>query len=234
LNGVGDLEGKLGYRFIDPGLLEIALVHRSADRRKNNERLEFLGDSVLNLVISSEIFHRRPLAREGELSRLRANLVRKETLAEIAHELDLGRHLVLGGGELKSGGHRRSSILSDALEAVFGAIYLDGGYTSARSEILRLFSQRLDNLPGHEELKDAKTRLQEILQGRQLPLPIYDVVATQGDAHARSFRVQCRVEALGLSVEGMGTSRRRAEQDAAGKALAAIETSEVPNRDGRG
>lgn len=233
MNGVGDLGGKLAHEFADPELLEIALVHRSADRRRNNERLEFLGDSVLSLVISTEIFQRRPLAREGELSRLRANLVRKETLAEIAQELGLGNHLVLGGGELKSGGHRRSSILSDALEAVFGAIYLDGGYASARGEILRLFSERLEHLPGHEELKDPKTRLQEILQGRQLPLPVYDIVATQGDAHARRFRVRCRIDALRVSVEGNGTSRRKAEQDAAGKALAEIETPGVPEHDER-
>lgn len=230
---VAALGGKLAHQFVDPELLEIALVHRSADRQRNNERLEFLGDSVLSLVISTEIFQRRPLAREGELSRLRANLVRKETLAEIAQELGLGKHLVLGGGELKSGGHRRSSILSDALEAVFGAIYLDGGYASARSEILRLFSERIEHLPGHEELKDPKTRLQEILQGRQLSLPVYDIIAIQGDAHARRFRVQCRIDALGLSVEGDGTSRRKAEQDAAGKALAEIETQGQPDHDGR-
>jgi len=232
LNEPADFSAKLEYRFRDPALLRVALVHRSAHRRHNNERLEFLGDSVLNLVISAELFHRRPGASEGELSRLRANLVRKETLAEIAQDLGLGASLVLGAGELKSGGHRRSSILADALEAVLGAIYLDGGHESARREILRLFSPRLEHLPGHEELKDPKTRLQEELQARGLPLPDYDIVETQGDAHARRFRVHCRVASLGLSVHGEGTSRRKAEQQAATAALGALATDQGPDTDG--
>jgi ribonuclease-3 len=232
LSDPADFSHKLEYRFRDPALLRVALVHRSAHRRHNNERLEFLGDSVLNLIISAELFHRRPGASEGELSRLRANLVRKETLAEIAQDLGLGGSLVLGPGELKSGGHRRSSILADALEAVFGAIYLDGGHESAHREIMRLFASRLDDLPGHEELKDPKTRLQEKLQAGGLSLPDYEIVDTQGDAHARRFRVQCRVVPLGLSVEGEGTSRRKAEQQAAARALAALATHEGPDSDG--
>lgn len=227
MSGVEGFAGRLRHRFDDPALLAAALTHRSADRRRHNERLEFLGDGVLSMVIAAELYRRRPEAREGELSRLRALLVRRETLAEIAAELDLGAHLQLGGGELKSGGHRRASILSDALEAVLGAVFLDGGYEAARAEVLAMYGERLDRLPAAEGLKDPKTRLQELLQGRQLPLPEYRIAAVEGAAHAQRFVIECRVEGLARPVTGEGASRRKAEQDAAAKALARLEPSGV-------
>ena len=206
---------KLGHEFTDPGLLEQALTHCSAGST-NNERLEFLGDAVLDCVISDELFQRYPQAREGELSRLRASLVRRDSLAAVAQGLDVGQYLRLGSGERKSGGHHRNSILSDALEALLGAIFLDGGYAVCRSCILSLFSDALDNLSQLAALKDAKTRLQEHLQALHLALPEYRVVEVSGDAHDQFFKVECSVTDS-EPTRGQGRSRRHAEQDAAEK-----------------
>lgn len=213
-----EFERKLSYRFRRAELLTDALTHRSAGSR-NNERLEFLGDGALNFIIADELYRRVPDASEGDLSRLRASLVRKETLARVAAELSLGEALVLGAGELKSGGHRRQSILGDALEAVVGAIYLDGGYQACRDVVLSLFAGLLDNLPSLESLKDPKTRLQERLQARRLPLPEYRLESESGAEHERSFEISCTVAGLVEPVRGTGRSRRRAEQKAAARAL---------------
>ncbi len=206
------------YRFDDPHLLEEALTHRSRGRI-NYERLEFLGDSVLNLVISSRLFELKPDAPEGDLSRMRARLVRGESLTDIASGLGLGKQLKLGEGEMKSGGFRRASILADAFEAILGAIYLDGGYSICRDVILDLFDPMIERLPGIEELKDAKTRLQEWLQGRGRPLPQYTVIKEEGADHAKKFHVQCLISDDGSKVEAIGSSRRKAEQAAAANAL---------------
>jgi ribonuclease-3 len=216
---VSDLAKTLGYQFADLNLMQQALTHRSAGGR-NNERLEFLGDAILGSVIAAELYERYPQAREGELSRLRSSLVRRETLAGLARELGIGRHINLGTGERKSGGHHRGSILADALEALFGAIYLDGGFASCQDCILCLFGTMLDRPPDPDSLKDPKTRLQEYLQAHQLALPEYAVLDVSGDAHAQSFRVSCTVGAAEVMVtEGLARSRRHAEQDAAEKML---------------
>lgn len=209
---------RLGHAFTDPALLDAALTHRSAGRR-HNERLEFLGDALLNFVIADALYRRHPECDEGDLSRMRAALVRAESLAEIAAEIEIGELLVLGAGELKSGGFRRASTLGDALEALVGAVYLDGGFDAARSAVLALFDSRLDSPPDPATLKDAKTQLQEHLQATQQPLPVYLLVAESGDAHARSFRVSCEVATLGLRADGEGRSRRAAEQQAAAAVL---------------
>jgi ribonuclease-3 len=206
----------LGYEFNQPRLLENALTHRSANGR-SNERLEFLGDSVLNFVIAEELYNSNPQASEGELSRLRASLVKGEALAEIAAGLNLGDYLRLGPGELKSGGSRRASILADTLEAIFGALYLDGGFQACRNRILCLYRERLAELPPVGDLKDPKTRLQEYLQARQQALPVYSVLNVAGEAHAQHFTVECSTERV--RTVAIGTSRRRAEQEAARKAL---------------
>ncbi len=204
----------LGYECRDPALLEAALTHRSAGG-PHNERLEFLGDAVLNCVVAMLVFREFGAADEGDLSRFRSSLVSGEALAVIAAEIGLGDQLRLGSGELKSGGFRRKSILADTLEAVFGAIYLDGGFEAAASVIERLFIPRLDRLPSAAELKDPKTRLQEALQARGLPLPSYAVDSVSGEAHNQLFQVSCSVDALGLKTHASGASRRRAEQAAA-------------------
>jgi ribonuclease-3 len=215
----------LGYPFDDPNLLKQALTHCSAGSR-NNERLEFLGDALLGCVIAAELFDRYPKAREGELSRLRASLVRRESLADLAQGLEIGRYLKLGAGERKSGGHNRNSILADALEAVFGAIYLDGGFAACRQSILGLFSERLAAVADPETLKDAKTRLQEFLQSRQMALPEYTVIEVSGEAHAQSFRVQCVLGDSQIApTQGSARSRRQAEQKAAGKMLEQLENA---------
>jgi len=208
------LKAALGHHFERPELLEEAVTHRSAPGT-NNERLEFLGDAILNFVIASELFERRPQESEGILSRLRASLVNRASLANLARELELGRYLRLGSGELKSGGQRRDSILADALEAVFGAVYLDGGYEAAKRLILRLYDECLQNLPAATELKDPKTRLQEYLQATRQTLPTYSVLEISGKAHDQSFRVRCHVAENEQSTEGVGGSRRQAEQRAA-------------------
>ena len=215
------LERQLGYGFQQPQLLEEALTHRSAAGR-NNERLEFLGDSVLNCVIAAELYHRYPKADEGDLSRLRATLVKEETLAGLARELNLGDCLHLGSGELKSGGFRRPSILADALEAIFGAVWLDGDFETCRQLILTLYRQALEALPAVQNLKDAKTRLQEHLQAAQCPLPVYHILEVSGEAHAQRFTVEC--QAGGIRTTATGTSRRRAEQEAARRALEALQS----------
>ncbi len=212
------LEKTLGYRFNRPELLRQALTHRSHSSQ-HNERLEFLGDSVLNCVIASLLYLRFPGLKEGELSRLRANLVRQESLAEIATDLFLGDKLLLGEGELKSGGFRRPSILADALEAILGAIYLDSGFAAAHDCIEGLYIARIELIDPRDAGKDAKTALQEWLQGRHLPIPQYALLATHGDAHAQEFEVSCSIPAVDLQVTGRGASRRGAEQDAAQTAL---------------
>lgn len=216
------LRDALGIVPRDPALYAAALTHRSAAGR-NNERLEFLGDAVLNLLIAEILYARFPIAPEGDLSRLRARLVSAEPLANIALERGLGDALQLGSGELKTGGFRRESILSDALEAVIGACYLDAGLEATRSLVARLFSAALESLPDVETLKDPKTRLQERLQARGFPLPNYTVTQIAGEPHAQTFAVICEVPALGLEFAGEGSSRRRAEQDAATRVLAALD-----------
>ena len=207
------LSQRLGYQFRDEALVTLALTHRSRGGH-NNERLEFLGDSILNFVIADELYRRFGAAREGKLSRLRARLVKGETLAEVARDFDLGEFLLLGSGELKSGGHRRESILADAVEALIGAIYLDAGLEVARERILAWFDSRLDSLSLEDPIKDPKTRLQEFQQGRHQRLPQYDVVAIEGPSNKQSFTVTCVVPDCD-PMTAKGTSRRGAEQAAA-------------------
>lgn len=211
----------LGYVFQQAELLEEALTHRSASSR-NNERLEFLGDALLNVVIAEYLFQRYPRASEGELSRLRASLVKGETLAELARGLSVGDWLRLGAGELKSGGFRRESILSDTLEAIFGAVYLDAGWNACRDLVLQLYRDQLMRLASAGELKDPKTRLQEYLQARQQPLPIYNVLEISGEPHAQTFTVEC-VTSGGVRTIASGSSRRKAEQEAARQLLEQIQ-----------
>jgi len=213
---------RLSYRFKDPSLLETAMTHRSA-RGLNNERLEFLGDAILGLVIARALYEKFPGASEGQLSRLRASLVKRDTLAKLALELDLGECLFLGTGELKSGGFRRSSILADAVEALIGAVERDGGLEAAQELVLHLYRQRLEEVDLQRASKDPKTRLQELLQGRAMPLPQYEVSEVNGKVHNQTFIVECQVEALGITSRGKGTSRRKAEQAAAELALLKIE-----------
>lgn len=207
----GELDG---YRFSDPGLLQQALTHRSAGA-PHNERLEFLGDSIVNLMVAEVLFQRWPKADEGALTRARAELVREASLATIARRLELGARLTLGPGEMKSGGHRRDSILADALEAVVAAIYLDAGFEGCRAAVLPWFEESLAALPVGKPGKDAKTRLQEWLQGRQRALPSYELVSESGDDHAKLFTVSCTIADPTLTAEGEGSSRRNAEQAAA-------------------
>jgi ribonuclease-3 len=213
---------RLGHRFGDPSLLEAALTHRSAGRI-NYERLEFLGDSVLNFVVALALFRAFPAAPEGDLSRLRAALVSSPSLAAVAAELALGDQLRLGGGELKSGGFRRDSILADSLEALFGAVYLDGGLDAAQGVIERLLGPRLQDLPSAETLKDSKTRLQEALQSRGLALPRYALEEVGGEPHEQWFVASCEAAGLQLRATGRGSSRRRAEQEAAQRVLEALQ-----------
>ncbi len=208
------LQKKIGYNYKDEGLLEQALTHRSSGS-KNNERLEFLGDGILNFVIAAAIYKQKPRAAEGEMSRLRAHLVRKETLAEVGRELELGDYLRLGGGELKSGGFRRDSTIADCVEAILGAIYLDDGFASCERTILSLFESRMANLPDMGELKDPKTRLQEYLQSNGKPLPQYQIVDVSGKEHEQVFKVECSTDASAKPAVGKAGSRKAAEQDAA-------------------
>jgi len=215
----------LGYEFRCTDLLRLALTHRSHGN-PNNERLEFLGDGVLNMVVAELLFHARPDVPEGDLSRLRARIVRERTLAEVARSLQLGDHVRLGPGELKSGGFLRDSILADALEAVIGAVFLDGGFDASRRLVERLMAARIEALPDAEALKDSKTRLQELLQARALKLPEYEVIDERGADHDRMFTVICRVDALDKPMQATATSRRKAEQAAAKRALEAISDRE--------
>ncbi|WP_415901851.1 ribonuclease III [Neptuniibacter sp. QD29_5] len=215
---VSDLARRIGHPFADESLFELALTHRSCGK-KNNERLEFLGDSILNFVIADDLFARFPQAKEGELSRLRARMVKGVTLSEVARELGLGDYLRLGSGELKSGGFRRDSILADAVEAIIGAIYLDSDMETARGFILSWFQARLEKLDLNETLKDSKTRLQEFLQSRRLALPTYELINVEGEAHDQTFYIDCTVAGLAKPAKGIGSSRRQAEQEAAKHAL---------------
>jgi ribonuclease-3 len=215
------LAARLGYAPRDRALFVIALTHRSAEG-PNNERLEFLGDSVLNLLLSERLYREFPMASEGDLSRLRARLVSEEPLAEIAQSMQLGELLLLGSGELKTGGFRRQSILADAFEALCGALYLDGGLEAVRSTLGPMFEARIANLPEPSTLKDPKTRLQEFLQANGRPLPLYTVKRTSGEPHAQTFVVSCSVPHASVETEGEGPSRRRAEQLAAQAALRAL------------
>jgi ribonuclease-3 len=213
---------RLGYQFSDGALAEQALTHRSFGGTPN-ERLEFLGDAIVNFIIAEALFAQFPKTREGDLTRMRASLIRGETLAEIARELQLGECLRLGSGEMKSGGHRRESILADALEAVIAAIYLDGGIDNCRERVLAWFGSRLQQMAPGETNKDPKTRLQEWLQGRAKALPVYVLTETLGEAHNQSFAVECRIPSISEHFPGSGNSRRVAEQVAAQAALDYLE-----------
>ncbi len=212
------VEDSFGYVFRQPELCHAAVTHRSAGA-EHNERLEFLGDSILNCSVARLLYDAHPLADEGALSRLRATLVSGETLAQIAAELNLGEHLRLGAGELKTGGFRRASILADALEALLGAIFLDAGFDAAAAVVARIMGPRMSDLPAADTLKDPKTRLQEALQARGLALPVYTLTAVTGNPHLQSFTVTCEVPVFGLTAVAEGGSRRRAEQLAAAKLL---------------
>ena len=223
-NALNVLLNKIGYSFNHIELLDEALTHRSY-AAKNNERLEFLGDGILNFVIAHELFKLYPDVQEGDLSRLRANLVNRESLAEIAKQLNLGEVIKLGSGELKSGGFRRPSILADTVESILGAVYSDGGFDSCRDLIVRLYAYRLASPADLQSLKDPKTQLQELLQSRRFSLPDYQVVNVTGHAHAQVFHVKCTIEQMNIKVNGEGVSRRKAEQLAAEKAIIEVESS---------
>ncbi len=212
------LKKTLQYEFDDEDLLRQALTHRSSPG-ESNERLEFLGDAVLDAVISEVVFRAQPNSREGDLSRLRSSLVKDTSLADLAAALGLGEHLILGGGERKSGGHRRESILADAIEALFGAVYLDAGFDASRKVIERAFGDRLQDLPDPRDLRDPKTRLQEWLQARSMGLPVYELTEVTGKAHRQKFEARCRVASTDAGASGVGTSRRNAEQQAAERLL---------------
>ncbi|GAP33591.1 ribonuclease III [Piscinibacter sakaiensis] len=221
------LQSRLGHRFADPGLLVRALTHRShgAD---HNERLEFLGDAVLSLAVSDLLFERFAGSDEGDLTRVRAHLVREDSLHRVALQLDLPEALRLGEGEARGGGAQRASILADALEAVIGATFLDGGFAAARALVQRLFGEVIQTTELTGWAKDAKTELQEWLQARRLPVPAYRIVATRGQAHAQTFEVECAVQALNLVFRGEGRSRRMAEQEAARRMLDALNATDQP------
>jgi len=223
-NAINNLLKKLEYSFNDIELLNEALTHRSY-AAKNNERLEFLGDGILNFVIAHELFKQYPDVQEGDLSRLRANLVNKESLAVIAKQLELGDVIRLGSGELKSGGFRRPSILADAVESIFGAVYCDGGFEPCRELIVRLYANRLSSPTDLQSLKDPKTQLQELLQSRRFALPDYQVTNVTGQAHAQIFHVRCNIKPMNIDVSGEGKSRRKAEQVAAEKAIAEVKAN---------
>ncbi len=215
------VSGRIGHHFRDPGLLQRALTHRSYSA-DHNERLEYLGDSIVNCIIALELYERFPGLSEGELSRLRANLVNQQSLLGIAQQMHIGDHLLLGEGELKSGGAQRPSILADSVEAILGAVMLDGGFAAAQGVVRRLFAGNLAAINPNVSGKDAKTMLQEFTQGRGIALPVYTLLGTQGQAHAQIFQVQCAIDELSIRTEGQGSNRRAAEQDAAGKACALV------------
>ncbi|TNF96088.1 MAG: ribonuclease III [Gammaproteobacteria bacterium] len=217
MKNIGRFEKQLGYQFRQPELLQQALTHRSVGSA-HNERLEFLGDSVLNFVITEKLYSLRPASREGELSRIRASLVNKDALASIARNLDISDFVLLGQGEKRSGGFRRASILADSVEAVLGAVLLDGGFEVCRDLILELYRKKLEDLPSGELLKDPKTRLQELLQASGQTLPVYEVINETGKDHEKLFQVKC-LASDDQQVVGSGRSRRKAEQDAAAKML---------------
>lgn len=225
------LQAALGYQFNDLKLLQQALTHRSHNAQ-HNERLEFLGDSVVNFVVAAMLYRRFAAIDEGDLSRLRASMVKQASLADIATSLSLSEHLRLGEGELKSGGFRRPSILADALEAIFGAVFLDGGFEAAHAVVQRQYDPLLANVNPQTLGKDAKTLLQELLQARKIDLPVYTVVATHGAAHNQLFEVECVVAVLDIKVSAAGSSRRAAEQGAAKLAIQTIEAM-APVRGGK-
>ena len=208
----------LNYHFIDNSLLELALTHRSF-QGENNERLEFLGDSILNFVIAELLFKKFNLLPEGDLSRLRSQLVKAATLSEIGILLQLGDYLILGEGELKSSGWRRPSILADSVEAIIGAVFMDGGINATTDLITNWFKERIDAIDPDDIQKDSKSILQELLQAKKIALPEYSVVAIEGEAHRQNFKISCSILKLGLSIEGEGTSRKIAEQSAAEEVL---------------
>lgn len=214
-------EQRIGHRFSELSLRNTALTHRSFGV-PHNERLEFVGDGVLNCVVADLLFRRFPELAEGDLSRLRANLVRQETLHRIALDLELGHVLRLGDGEKKSGGSSRPSMLADAVEALIGAVYMDGGFDAAHAFVVRLFSPMIERIDLRAEIKDAKTRLQEFLQGRRFPLPEYAIVETRGEQHVQEFVVACAIPRLSIRTVASGGSRRIAEQQAARLALEAL------------
>lgn len=215
---INKLQRKLDYTFIQIELLTQALTHRSASS-KHNERLEFLGDSILSYVIANALYHRFPCVNEGDMSRMRATLVRGNTLAEMAREFDLGDYLYLGPGELKSGGFRRESILADTVEALIGGIFLDSNIETIEKLILVWYQTRLENISPGNNQKDSKTRLQEYLQSHHLPLPLYVVKQVCGEAHDQEFTIYCQVSGMNQDIIGTGSSRRKAEQSAAQQAL---------------
>ena len=222
-DGLQALQNRLGHPFANPALLELAVTHRSFSA-DHNERLEFLGDSVLNLSVAHWLFEQLNDQTEGDLSRVRANLVKQDTLFQLAFDLGLSQVLRMGEGELRSGGQKRPSILADALEALIGAVYLDAGYPAAQALVLRLFKDVQVNPQMQAASKDPKTELQEWLQGRKLQLPLYTVVATRGAAHKQMFEVACDIREMGLSQLGLGTSRRAGEQAAAAAMLETLKT----------
>jgi len=215
---IEQIEKILNYQFKDNSLLELALTHRSF-QGKNNERLEFLGDSILNFIIAELLFKKFNLLPEGDLSRLRSQLVKSETLSEIGIILKLGDYLILGEGELKSSGWRRPSILADSVEAIIGAVFIDGGVSAASDLVLDWFKSRIDLINPDNIEKDSKSVLQELLQAKKISLPDYNIVSIEGEAHCQHFRVSCSIPKLGLSIEGEGSSRKIAEQAAAEEIL---------------
>lgn len=223
MNALQVLQTRISYQFAQLELLQQALTHRSFSA-SNNERLEFLGDSVLNFIIAHQLFNLFPNLPEGDLSRLRAKLVKESSLAEIATDLHLGDALKLGEGELKSAGWRRPSILADALEAIVGAVYLDGGFDAAQQVVALLYRDKLSTIDPKAIDKDAKSQLQEYLQSKKMELPEYQVVSIEGEAHAQTFTVQCFIKKLKLTTTGVGTSRRVAEQQAAKLAMDNIQS----------
>jgi len=221
------LQQRLGYRFLQPGLLTCALTHRSAGV-DHNERLEFLGDAVLQTAVSALLYERFAGSDEGDLTRVRAHLVREDSLHRLALTLGLPEVIRLSDGEARGGGAQRPSILADALEALIGAAFLDGGFAPAQAMVQRLFGETIATTEVDSWSKDAKTELQEWLQARKLPVPAYRIVATRGQAHAQTFDLECAVPALGLIEHGEGKSRRTAEQEAARRMLAALKASDRP------
>lgn len=218
---IKNLCNELGYQFKNPQFLTLSLTHRSSSD-ENNERLEFLGDSIVNLIIAEALYQRFPDAKEGELTRWRATLINRDTLAKLGRHFKLGRYLILGQGEIKSGGSDRSSILSCAMEAVIGAIYLDDGFNVTRDAVLRWYAPLLDALSATSD-KDPKTTLQEFLQRQRMPLPVYTVEVIEGEAHQQLFIVSCSIEGIPEKAIGKGSSRRRSEQEAAENMLGILQ-----------
>ena len=215
---IQSLEKILNYNFNDKNLLELALTHRSF-QGKNNERLEFLGDSILNFIIAELLFKKFNASPEGDLSRLRSQLVKSATLSEIGILLNLGDYLILGEGELKSSGWRRPSILADSVEAIIGAVFIDGGIKASHNLIVDWFKDKIDSINPNDIEKDSKSLLQELLQAKKIPLPDYDVISIEGEAHCQYFKVSCTIPKLGVTIEGEGSSRKIAEQGAAEEML---------------